>query len=84
MLYMFGKLSSCRFLILSVNGVFTINWHGAESEPGVILRLFINFQDLSLMILIKRILMKKNCESHYRQTDQHERVIEELSLLKSV
>ena len=35
------------------------NWLGAGSEPWVILRLFLIFQDLSLMILIKRILIKK-------------------------
>ena len=35
------------------------NWLGAESELWVILRLFLIFQDLSLMILIKRILIKK-------------------------
>ena len=36
------------------------NWLGAESELWVILRLFLIFQDLSLMILIKRILIKKS------------------------
>ena len=35
------------------------NWLGAGSEPWVILRLFLIFQDLSLMILIKIILIKK-------------------------
>ena len=35
------------------------NWLVAGSEPWVILRLFLIFQDLSLMILIKRILIKK-------------------------
>ena len=34
------------------------NWLVAGSEPWVILRLFLIFQDLSLMILIKRILIK--------------------------
>ena len=40
------------------------NWHGAGSEPWVILRLFLIFQNSSLMILIKRILIKKKaCNS---------------------
>ena len=42
------------------------NWLVAGSEPWVILRLFLIFQDLSLMILIKRILIKKKrTESHW-------------------
>ena len=35
------------------------NWLWAGSEPWVILELFLIFQDLSLMILIKIILIKK-------------------------
>ena len=37
------------------------NWLWAGSEPWVILELFLIFQDLSLMILIKIILIKKKC-----------------------
>ena len=37
------------------------NWLWAGSEPCVILELLLTFQDLSLIILIKIILIKKAC-----------------------
>ena len=70
----------CTGLRYSIISYFECNWNvhnwlWAGSKPWVLLRLFLIFQYLSLMILIKIILIKKTCTqamTHCMESQLHE------------